>query len=115
MAVRKHRPKPSKERNIALDRIEKLFEQAEISFKDDLKLSDRYVGLALKIAMKFKVSIRSELKRRFCKHCHAYLKQGVNCRVRLHDGKLIYQCSACKGYMRFPYRERFKSKRSRIN
>jgi len=107
MAFRKHRPKPSKERTIALERIDKLFEQADSSFNDDPELSDRYVELARKIAMKFKVRIRSELKRRFCKHCYSYLKQGVNCRVRLHDKKLVYYCFGCKNYMRLPYRKSF--------
>jgi len=105
MALRKHRQKPMKERKIALDRIETLFSEAEKAFKQKPELSNRYVELARKIAMKTKVRIRSELKKRFCKHCYSYLKPGVNCRVRLGDKHLVYYCLNCKGLMRFPYKK----------
>ena len=104
MAIRRHRQKPMKERKIALERIEALFSEAEKAFKDNPKLSNRYVELARKIAMKSKVRIRSELKKRFCKRCHCYLKQGVNCRVRLGEKHLVYYCLNCKKMMRFPYK-----------
>ncbi len=106
MALHKHSQKPSQERKIASERIEKLFSEAEASFKDDFKLSDRYVEMARKISMKFKVRIPSSLKRRFCKHCHAYLKQGVNCRVRLSAKQVVYHCDACNRFMRFGYRKK---------
>jgi ribonuclease P protein subunit RPR2 len=104
MALRKHRQKPMKERKIALDRIETLFSEAEKAFKAKPELSNRYVELARKIAMKSKVRIRSELKKRFCKHCYSYIKPGVNCRVRLGDKHLVYFCHGCKKMMRFPYK-----------
>jgi ribonuclease P protein subunit RPR2 len=104
MAIRKHKQKPAKERKIALERIDTLFSEAEKAFKDNPKLSSRYVELARKIAMKSKVRIRSELKKMFCKHCHSYLKPGVNCRVRLGEKHLVYYCLNCKKIMRFPYK-----------
>jgi len=105
MAIRKHHKKPAKERSIALERIEILFSEAEKAFKDNPKLSNRYVELARKIAMKAKVRIRPELKKRFCKNCFAYLKPGVNCRVRLGGKHLVYYCQNCKKLMRFPYKK----------
>jgi ribonuclease P protein subunit RPR2 len=104
MTIRKHKQKPVKERKIALERIETLFSEAEKAFKSSPALSNRYVELARKIAMKAKVRIRSELKKRFCKHCYSYLKPGVNCRVRLSQKHLTYYCLNCKRFMRFPYK-----------
>ncbi|MBN2459603.1 ribonuclease P [Candidatus Woesearchaeota archaeon] len=105
MAKARHQQKPARVRRIALERIEHLFLQAEKAFKDKPLLSNRYVQLARKIAMKYKVSIRSPLKKRFCKHCHSYLKQGVNCTVRLSQKHLVYHCHECKKMMRFPYKK----------
>ncbi len=106
MPIRKHKQKPLKQRKIALERIEHLFKEAEKAFKSNPKLSNRYVHLARKIAMKYKVKIRSPLKKRFCKHCYKYIKPGVNCRVRLGDKQVVYYCLGCKRFMRFPYKKK---------
>lgn len=88
---------------MARERINILFEQADLRFKENSKLSDRYVELARKIAMKYKVRMPRELKRKFCKHCHKYLKPGVNCRVRTTGKNVVYYCKNCKRYMRIGY------------
>lgn len=99
---RRHKRKPNRFRNIAKERIDELFEQAKVMFKEDPSLSDRYVYLARKIAMRYKVNIPKELKRQFCKHCYSFLMPGANCRVRNTSGKMVYYCGKCKNYMRFP-------------
>ena len=109
----KHKRKPAEHRKIALERIKTLFKEADSMFKEDPKLSNKYVKLARKISMKYKVKIPSELKKRFCKHCHSYLKPSKNCRVRLHNGKVVYYCLNCKKYMRFPYVKEQKARRTR--
>jgi len=101
--TRKYSQKPQQFQRIARERIEKLFIEAERQFKKDSKLSNRYVHLARKISMKYKVRIRPVLQKRFCKHCYIYLVPGSNCRVRLYGHKVSYYCKACKAYMRFPY------------
>lgn len=101
---RKHKKKPFEQRKIALERISNLFKMAKEMFKESPKLSDRYVQLARKISMKYKVKIPSSLKRQFCKHCYTFLVPSLNCRVRTKDGKLIYYCISCKKYMRIPYK-----------
>ena len=106
----KHQKKPKKLKEIALERIIILFERAEEMFKEDARLSNRYVSIARKIAMKYKVKMPRELKRSYCKHCLSYLKPGTNCRVRVQRGKVTYYCLNCKHFMRFPYaRERKKN------
>lgn len=98
-----YKKKPKLHREIAKERIAELIKQAELMFKKDSKLSDRYVELARKISMKYKVRIPRELKRKFCKHCYKYLMPSVNSRVRLTQRKVVYYCYNCKKYMRFPY------------
>jgi len=99
---RKHKKKPALFREIAQERIIQLFEQAELVFHEDKRLSDRYVEIARKISMKYKVKIPKELKKRFCKHCHSYLVPGNNLRIRLTEKKIVYYCLYCKRHMRFP-------------
>src|SRR3989338_9484492 len=89
---RKYSKKPSEFREIALERIKVLFEQAQLRFKEHPELSNRYAKLARTIAMKYKVRIPSELKRRYCSHCYHFLMPGVNSRVRIQKGRVIIYC-----------------------
>ena len=99
----RHQKKPAMQKEIASERISILFEKAKESFEEDSALSDRYVHLAKKIAMKYKIKIPMQLKRSFCKHCISYLKPGANCRIRVQRGKAVYFCMKCRKFMRFPY------------
>ena len=99
--VRGYSKKSSEHLQIANNRIDQLFSQADEVFGEDSELSDRYVDLARKLAMKFKVKLKSEYKRKFCKHCYRYLRPGVNARVRTQNGKVVYSCLSCKKFSRF--------------
>lgn len=92
-----------KEKLIARKRIEILFEEAEKIFKKNPSLSNRYIQLARKIAMKVRIRMPKHLKRRFCKHCYSFLKPGINCRVRTKNNKVIYSCFNCKKYTKYPF------------
>ena len=106
-----HKKKPLEQRRVALERVVLLFDMASRVFKSESDLSDRYVDLARKIAMKFKVKVPSFIKRQFCKHCHCFLVPGSNCSVRLQKSKVVYFCRTCKHFMRFPYIREIKAKR----
>lgn len=106
---KKRRNKPENQTAIAKERITELFKQADKIFKEDPKLSNRYVKLAWKIITKYKVKISSSLKKKFCRKCFSFLKVGKNCRVRLQNKKLVYYCKNCKTYMRIPYKKPKKS------
>ena len=108
---RKYSKKSDDHIKIAKERINKLFGEAELIFNSDSSLSNRYVELARKIAMKFKVRIDSSFRRRFCKHCYKYLIPGKNLRVRVDSGKVIYYCLECKKFWRMPVGNRFKNKK----
>ena len=89
-----------KQKKIAKEKIEELFEIAKKNFKDDPKVSDRYIRIARRTAMKFRLRISTELKRKFCKFCYKFLVVGKNSRVRISKGKKIIYCFACKKYNR---------------
>lgn len=93
-----------KQKEIALERVRILFQEAEKVFAKDKTMANRYVTLARKIAMKVKLKMPRELKRRYCKHCYKYLQPGVNSRVRTRAGKVVISCLECKKFMRIPTR-----------
>lgn len=93
----------TKQRELAKERIKRLFELAEEAFQKNPERSNRYVSLARNIAMKFNVTMPKELKSKFCKHCYSYLKPGINCRVRTRNNKVVYYCFKCKNYRRIPF------------
>jgi len=95
----RHSRKSKEDISVAKDRIKKLFDEAAAIFKKEPKLADRYVHLARKIAMKFKIKLTSSQKRKFCKHCYKYLNS-KNSRVRTRDGKVIISCFECKKFTR---------------
>ena len=81
--------------------VNNLFDQAKIIFNKNPDLSNRYINLARKAAMRFNLRIPKNLKRKFCRHCYSYIVPGKNCRVRIHKSRIIYYCFNCKNYMRF--------------
>ena len=90
-------------KRIALSRIQRLFRLAEeYALRGRMNLADRYVFLARKIAMRYLVSIPSEFKRCFCKHCYRYLLPGVSGRIRINKGRIVVYCFNCNRYTRMP-------------
>ena len=94
------------QKEIAKERMSLLFRKADEVFPD--KLANRYVTLARKIAMKFKIRMPQEYKRKYCKHCYKYLRSGINARIRTRDGKVIISCFECKKFIRIPLKNRKK-------
>ncbi len=87
------------QKEIAKERITTLFDKANKVFPENKALANRYVTLARKIAMKVRVRMPQELKRKFCKHCYKFLK---NSRTRIQNGKVIISCLECKKFTRIP-------------
>ena len=82
-------------KKIARERIEILFDQARRAFLDHPERSNRYVELARRIAMRQRIRMDLEFRRRFCHHCYTYLVPGRNMRVRVHRGTVVITCNAC--------------------
>jgi ribonuclease P protein subunit RPR2 len=90
-------------KDMAYQRIMRLFELADEEFRMHPDRSDRYVRLARRIGMRYRVRMPSELKQRICRHCHSYLVHGATARTRLHGTHIATTCIACGKQMRIPY------------
>ena len=91
--------------DIAVQRIERLFELAEAAAKADRdQRSMRYIQLARAIGMRYRVQIPKQLKMRLCKHCYTLLIPGKTARVRLRGEYMTTTCLRCGGQMRRPYK-----------
>lgn len=90
-------------KDMAYERIIMLFELARLEFKEHPKRSDRYVQLARRIGMRYRVRMPQEFKRQICKHCHTYLVQGATARTRLQGTHISTTCTSCGKQMRLPY------------
>ena len=75
----KDRNRPPSIKPLARERIAVLFSQAEKTFPEHPEYSDRYVTLARKIAMRHRVRIDREYRRRYCHHCYRYWCPGQTC------------------------------------
>ena len=94
-------------RRLAKERIKILMRLAEEEVSTHPERSRRYVELARKLGMKYKVRPPRKYKRRICRECGAYLKPGVNCTVRLIPRERIvsWKCGNCGSERRYPYRK----------
>lgn len=90
-------------RDLARQRMQRLFDLAHEEHSRHPELSDRYVDIARRISTRLRVRMPRDLKRRFCKHCGCYLPAQVR-RVRLRDGMVTVTCLRCGGIARYPYR-----------
>ena len=93
----------SKQKKIASERIEILLDQAKKTFKKSKSLANRYVFLARKLSMKYKVKIPRELKRLYCKHCYKFLSPKNK---RIKNKTIIYHCPNCKKISRYPFNKK---------
>lgn len=102
--MRTRQKKPKWQTDIAEERIEILFNEAEKEFPSHPERSDKYVSLARRIAMRYTVRIPAGLRMRFCRKCYKYLTPNVNA-TATHAGSAIkVACRSC-GYTRTYARE----------
>lgn len=96
---------------IAEERIDILFNQAEKSFNKHPERSHHYVELARNISKKYNTKIPQKWNKRFCKNCYKFIKYGKNSRVRLSNSNVNIKCLECGHTMRIPYINEKKIKR----
>ncbi len=92
-----------KGRDLARQRMERLFQLASEEHSAHPERSDRYVCIARQISTRLRVRMPHHLKRLFCKHCGSYLPASGT-RTRLKRGVLTTTCLRCGGLTRRPYR-----------
>lgn len=105
--------KKKRERRIAADRIESLFEEAEKAFHSHPSRAHRYVEMARAIAMRTRTRIPRAMKRRICAHCGRFLVPGANARMRTREGRLIVKCLECNHLRRYPFTKERKERRKK--
>jgi ribonuclease P protein subunit RPR2 len=85
-------------KQIARQRIQILFAEAEKVVKSDSKLARQYVESSRRIAMAAKIRLPIEFKRQTCKNCNALFFAGNNCRVRVKQKRephVVITCLNC--------------------
>jgi len=92
-----------KVRDLALQRMERLFSLAASAYEIHPERSKRYVQIACRISTRTRVRMPRLLKKLLCKHCGGYLSPKAS-RVRLLNGVLTTTCLSCGGQMRRPYK-----------
>ncbi len=90
-----------RESRIARERVFYLIKRAEEWKNIDYELARRYVELAKKIAMRYRVRIPRELKATYCKKCLYPYKAG-RFRVRVKKGRVVITCLNCGFERRIP-------------
>lgn len=98
----KERSRTPQTKKIARERIAVLFSRAEETFSTHPGLSDRYVEIARRIAMRQRIRIDRDFRRQFCRNCSSFLVPGNTSRVRISGGNVVVTCLACKKKRRFP-------------
>ncbi|MEM1578426.1 MAG: ribonuclease P protein component 4 [Archaeoglobaceae archaeon] len=105
------RREKEKERAIAMERISYLIERAEKFKLIDYELSRRYIELAKRIAMRYRVRIPRKYRIYFCKKC-LYPYRGGKFRVRINKSAVIVTCLNCSYVRRFQLRDRYGPRRN---
>ena len=91
-------------RSIAFERIEILFGLSEREMKRGKpERAKRYLDLALRIGMRYKVSV-SRWKMKFCPECKSYYQFPKTASIRLRRGRIIVTCNSCGNVARYPYK-----------
>ncbi len=90
----------TKDKEEIKEKIKNLFNLANKSFSKNKSLANRYVTLARKAAMKYRIRLPSKLKRQYCHHCYKYQMPGKNCTVRTTGKTITYTCKECKHHTR---------------
>ena len=89
--------------SIAAERIDRLHALArEATAAGEFEHARGYVRLARRIAERNRLRLPREFKRFTCDRCDAYLRPGVNARVRTRDGHVVVRCD-CGEIGRYPY------------
>jgi len=103
-------------RQIALQRIHTLFRLAKDKIRKEPELSQRYVKIARKIAMRTKLRLPTEYRRLVCRHCKSFIYPGVNSRVRIQQRRephMVITCLVCGKITRIPLKSKSRMEREK--
>jgi len=100
-------------KQIARQRIQKLFDEAKALGKTDPKRAATYIESARKIGMAARIRLPTEFRRQTCKNCNALLVQGFNCRVRVKQKRephVVITCLNCGNQTRIMLKKKTETK-----
>ncbi|MDC0159426.1 RNase P subunit [Candidatus Nitrosopelagicus sp.] len=84
-------------KQIALKRMEILFNNAILNAKNNPSLAQKQAEIAKKISMKFKIKMPFEISSSFCKKCKKFISPGIASKIRLGSKpkSIRITCSYC--------------------
>ena len=98
-------------KQITLKHVRILFQLAKEAIHRDPELAQRYVKIALWIAMRTKLRLPKEYRNLVCRKCKSFILPGVNCRIRIQQKRephMVVTCLNCGGHSRIPLKSREK-------
>ena len=104
--------KPRWVRKMASGRVESLVELAKTEKNESRR--QRYIDLARKTALKYKVELPRDVKTKICKRCGTYLIPGrtLTVRARPKSRIILYTCKNCGKTQKYSYA---RENRQKIN
>ena len=84
-------------KQIAIKRMEILFNNAISNAKNNPSLAQKQAENAKKISMKFKITMPFEIRSNFCKKCKKFIAPGITSKIRLGSKpkSIRITCSYC--------------------
>ena len=84
-------------KQIAIKRMEILFNNAISNAKNNPRLAQKQAEIAKKISMKFKIKMPFEISSSFCKKCKKFIPPGIASKIRLGSKpkSIRITCSYC--------------------
>ena len=101
-------------KQIAKQRIQVLFQQAQSIYKTNPQLAHRNIEIARKIAMSARLSLPKVYTRQICKNCNSLLVPGENSRVRIkpkREPHVVVTCLNCGNQTRIPLKIKKQEKK----
>ncbi|HSB56798.1 MAG TPA: RNase P subunit [Nitrosopumilaceae archaeon] len=91
-------------RQIALERMEILIQNALLNSRTNPSLAQRQATLAKKISTKYRIRMPYHLRMNFCKKCKKFIAPGVSSRIRLGRSSIKSIRITC-GFCNHTYRK----------
>lgn len=85
------------QKEMALERIGRLFDLAyaktEAPDVESRLLARKYMNIARRISLHYKIRLPEEIKNKICKRCNSVLIPGITCAVRVNKSFVLYKCN----------------------
>ncbi len=95
-------------RQIALERMRILIDNAVSNARDNPALSQRQASIARRISTKYRIRMPYEIRMTFCKKCKSFIAPGVRARIRT-GGSTARSIRITCGYCGHVYRKMIRT------